>query len=94
MAAALVSVLAGIAQYYRDWHGFKEYVAYMEAITYHDESEWTDKQKKLVEHFSHQYREDATFNTGHAWLVVQLLAVLASLSLILLVVTLNYLPTN
>ena len=86
MTAALISIFAGIAQYYRDWKGFGEYTRYMATITYKDQKNFNDTENKLIDKFTRQNKGSRTFNTGEGWLVVQLVAILTSLSLLLVVV--------
>lgn len=90
MGIALISIFAGIAQYYRDYNGFKDYTSYMATIVYRDQSDWDKRERKLVEKFSDAYDKNGTFNTGHAWQVLQVLTVLTSLTLLLIVIHLSF----
>jgi len=87
MAAALISVFAGIAQYYRDWRGFGEYTHYLTVITHTSQKERNERQRKIVDKFIEKNKGNKTFNTGEAWLILQLLSMLISLTLLLAVIT-------
>lgn len=83
---ALASLFAGIAQFYVDWRGFREYTEYMVAITYFYPNKLDDKQKGLVEKYGKMAKDKRTFNTGEHWMIVQLLTI--SFSFVLLFVVL------
>jgi hypothetical protein len=58
----------------------------MSIITYKNKTSWNRREKELVTKYTKKYNAGGTFDTGHIWLIVQIMSVLASLTLLLLVI--------